>query len=503
MTAARPPAPHALVPALAAAALFLAVQVILAGQHEMWRDELQAWMLARDSASLTELLQNLRYEGHPALWHLLLMPLTRLSDGPEAMQVLHVLIATGTVYLVMRHAPFGLVVRVLLCLSYFLFYEYAQLARNYAPGVFLAFAFCALFPARRRHVLALAALLFLLAQTSVFGTFLAAALGAALLVEELLARQAAGRAWRLTPRVAAAALIILAGLALAVVQLRPPADSGFATAWYFGFETERLRLPFVALIDGYLPFPLPGPGYWNEVAMRAHPALGAIALLAVLLAMAVFIAGLRRRPAALVAFLLATIACLAFFYVKYPGSVRHHGIVFIALVVALWIAPSCTATGAGTAAGRWQRASAVLLLLILAGQAAAGLTAALLDWRYPFSQAKATAGFISQHAGPADMLVGAAGPAASAVAGYLHRPVHYLESGSFGTFVRWDNRRKPVRDVTLPAALVARLDATNHIFLIANRALDLAPPGLKVRLAFASGEAAVPDEGFFVYEISR
>lgn len=503
MTAGRPSAPHGLAPALAVAVLFLAVQIILAGQHEMWRDELQAWMLARDSASLTELLQNLRYEGHPALWHLLLMPLTRLFDGPEAMQVLHVLVATGTVYLVMRHAPFSLAARVLLSLSYFLFYEYAQVARNYAPGVFLAFAFCALFPARGRHVLALAALLFLLAQTSVFGTFLAAALGAALLTEALLARRAGGKAWHLTLHMAAAALIILAGLALAVVQLRPPADSGFATHWYFDFETERLRLPFVALIDGYMPFPLPGPGYWNDVAVRAQPALGAIALLVVLLAVAVFVAVLRHRPAALVAFLLATIASLVFFYVKYPGSVRHHGFVFIALVVALWIAPSCSAPHAGAAEGRWQRTASALLLLILAGQAAAGLTAALLDWRFPFSQARATAGYISRHAGPGDMLVGAAGPAASAVAGYLHRPVYYLESGGFGTFVRWDNRRRPVNEVALPATLVERLDATNHIFLIANRTLDLAPPGLSVRLAFASGDAAVPDEGFFVYEISR
>ena len=65
--------------------------------HEMWRDELQAWLLARDSAGPADLFANLKYEGHPALWHLLLMPLTRLTASPVAMQALHLVIASTTV----------------------------------------------------------------------------------------------------------------------------------------------------------------------------------------------------------------------------------------------------------------------------------------------------------------------------------------------------------------------------------------------------------------------
>ena len=35
--------------------------------HEMWCDEIQAWLLARDSANVFELFRNLKYEGHPSL----------------------------------------------------------------------------------------------------------------------------------------------------------------------------------------------------------------------------------------------------------------------------------------------------------------------------------------------------------------------------------------------------------------------------------------------------
>ena len=69
--------------------VFFAVASFTLLNHEMWRDELQAWLLARDSNGPFELFQNLKYERHPGLWHLLLMPLSRMFRSPEVMQWLH------------------------------------------------------------------------------------------------------------------------------------------------------------------------------------------------------------------------------------------------------------------------------------------------------------------------------------------------------------------------------------------------------------------------------
>jgi hypothetical protein len=56
------------------AAAFLVVGGFVMAHHELWRDEVQAWLLARDSSSAIDLLSRQRNEGHPALWQLLLMP---------------------------------------------------------------------------------------------------------------------------------------------------------------------------------------------------------------------------------------------------------------------------------------------------------------------------------------------------------------------------------------------------------------------------------------------
>src|SRR6185436_19153940 len=71
------------------AGLFLVLAAVATSQHEMFRDELQAWLLGRDSVSLAALLRNLKYEGHPGLWHLCLMLVSRVFPSPVAMQVFH------------------------------------------------------------------------------------------------------------------------------------------------------------------------------------------------------------------------------------------------------------------------------------------------------------------------------------------------------------------------------------------------------------------------------
>ena len=59
-------------------AVFLVICGFAISRHEMWRDEIQAWLVARDSASLLDLFRNLKYEdGAPLTFELLV-------SGPDA-----------------------------------------------------------------------------------------------------------------------------------------------------------------------------------------------------------------------------------------------------------------------------------------------------------------------------------------------------------------------------------------------------------------------------------
>ncbi|MDY7014184.1 MAG: hypothetical protein SVX43_11415, partial [Cyanobacteriota bacterium] len=124
-------------------AIFLSLGAIGIFNHAMWRDELTIWLIARDSASISEFFQIIRYEPHPPLWYLCVAVLYRLSDNPVIMQVFHLLLGTGVAYLFLRYSPFRPLHKVLFVFGYLPFYEYLIISRNYSLGVLFAFAFCA------------------------------------------------------------------------------------------------------------------------------------------------------------------------------------------------------------------------------------------------------------------------------------------------------------------------------------------------------------------------
>ena len=64
---------------------FCAVLAFFLSRHTFWRDEVQAWQIAIHSESIPSLFHTLRYEGHPALWYLLLRAFGVLSDSPGMM----------------------------------------------------------------------------------------------------------------------------------------------------------------------------------------------------------------------------------------------------------------------------------------------------------------------------------------------------------------------------------------------------------------------------------
>src|SRR5262245_23080088 len=87
--------------------------------HEMWRDEFQAWLVARDSHSLSELVANNKYEGHPLLWYIVLYGLTAITTNPLALQWLNLAFGTAAVYLFCRYSNFSTLQKILFACGYY------------------------------------------------------------------------------------------------------------------------------------------------------------------------------------------------------------------------------------------------------------------------------------------------------------------------------------------------------------------------------------------------
>lgn len=148
------------------------VQVLTIAHHTSWRDEHQAWLMALGSRSLPDLWANLRYEGHPPLWHLLLWISQQVSTGFGMLKLTQACVALATLAVIVFFSPFPLAVRAMVGLNYFVIYEYGAFARSYALGALLVF--CALAAWKNRAAWLLLALA---AFASLHFLLLAGALG--------------------------------------------------------------------------------------------------------------------------------------------------------------------------------------------------------------------------------------------------------------------------------------------------------------------------------------
>ena len=478
------------------AGLTAAYALVLAfglAHHEMWRDELQAWLLARDSADPADLLANLKYEGHPALWYLLLMPLTRLTASPVAMQALHLVIASATVFLVARFAPFTRLQSALFAFGYFPLYEYGVISRSYALSLLLVVVACVFLRDRWRHPVRLGVALFLLSHTSVHGAILALAFLFGLVLDFLLhGHTLVGGSTVALRRVLVAFFIALSGFLLTVAQLLPApdtnvwaADISVAEFPNLHFDPERFA-ECLGLFAFVFFFPL---GRDFDLGINNVPlgfpdldALHSVPVSCVVLAAVVWHHRHRRAP--LATYLCSVFGLLAFFYLFHFGTLRHHGFLFVAFLVLLWngraLSPSspCEGSSVSPAPLPHRRYASVLLTLFLAVHAFAGLRVLMVDLLLPLSLAERAAEHLRMDRLDSLPMIGEPDYAASPVLAFLEgKPssMHYARGDRTGSFIRWDGAREPrLSDAELlsrTAALAAREDSP--VVMVLNRPLFL------------------------------
>jgi hypothetical protein len=102
--------------------------------HEPWRDEAQAWLLARD-CNFLQLLSQLKYEAHPVMWYLLIAPLAKAGAPFDAMRIFHGLITLACVGLICFKIRRHFLIKLLYLFASPMFYEFASTARNYSIGI--------------------------------------------------------------------------------------------------------------------------------------------------------------------------------------------------------------------------------------------------------------------------------------------------------------------------------------------------------------------------------
>ncbi|WP_250125305.1 hypothetical protein [Chroococcidiopsis sp. CCMEE 29] len=497
--------------------VFLAFGLIGILNHEMWPDEIQAWLIARDSTSFSNLFKNLRYEGHPGLWHSLLYLITRFTRNPLSIQFLHLLLATSTIYVFTRFSPFTRLQKVLFAFGYFPFYEYSIISRNYSLGVLLIFLFCIFFPRRNYGYILLAILLALLANTNAYSLVLSICLAMTLLVDRFLNKGLTKLFWSQKWDLIISASIFTLGVIFSLMQIVPPSDSNY-------YEQENkaiLEQPSNSIINirhliatvitiwrGYVPVPnFFEYHFWNtNILMEGSGVLKIIALIFSLGLLYFSIVLFSQKPVVLFLYLTGTLGLLLLTYEKYFGFSRHHGHLFIWLIACLWISSYYPKSKFLTTfqVNKVTDHKNKFLTIILCLHVFAGIFAFSMDLFYPFSGSQEVANFIERQRLNDTVIVGSRDLDVSPLAAFLDRKIYYPESGRFGSFILWNSRyRKEVGSKTIISSINQFVkQKTNTMLLVLTKEIDVLIPNYSISAIYKSSRSIVAEQ-YYLYLIQR
>jgi hypothetical protein len=429
--------------------------------HEMWRDEHQSWLVARDAHSVPELFKNMRYEGNPALWQLLLYFITIFTHNPVYMQYLHLLIACGFIFVFNRYSATDIPFKILFSFGYFTLYEYTVISRSYGLAVLFIFIICALYKDRYKYYILIFVFLGFLANVTIYGLIIALGMAVILVLDYILYQK---RNKNVSINILTGIILFISGAIFSVYQIMPDENNSFPALYAKGF-TEMIRWGsiFSRLFVTFFYIPeSSGIHFWNtNIYFKDHPEVnsalwdwlnnnkeymwGWVYMPVILFFTSIII--FLPKPLILLLYTGVTTTLLSVYYYTDLLHMRYCGFLLIILIVCYWLAKyypdkiyKSPLLKFFSLIGR--KVQRPFIFIILAANIAGAVIAYSKDYRYIFSPGKDAAAYIKENKLDTLTVVGLVDFAISPIASYSDIKIFYPQMSDYGSFCIWNKQRQ-------------------------------------------------------------
>lgn len=385
--------------------------------HEVWRDEAQAYLIASGFKDFKDLIEIMRFDGHPPLWHLVIWFFYELGLAQKALMaalvVGQLVLFTGTFYWTnsLTDKPnLSMLLLLLLVPTYTYSYEYGMVARSYALGMGLCF-FCAGFSVKYfntkeyRYYFATLACATLAILTVVHSAILSCAILTSLHLHILFHKE-------LTKKIIASLSIPLIGIVILLDIIRDNPERSYGPS---SVSSEHLLRPFGDYLSELLFFVpkyllqkadtiINSNNWWEHISILStqHTAI----VLILLFTLSIFIWGgtiickvlTKRHTSFHVIFIILNTFVLGFLLIKIINSGYRHYL-FVALPYFVFIAIlSINCVFNKQSHVLFRSLGGAFLILSLTPQWIGSYQAYQSEIRYPFSQAQQLASLITDGA---------------------------------------------------------------------------------------------------------
>lgn len=408
--------------------------------HELWGDELHSWNIAKASTTFSDLIHNIRYEGHPPVWYTILWIVSKFTYNVTYIQVPQFIIACLVVFVILFFSPFPLVVKILIPFGYYFLFEYGVLSRNYAMGVLAACCICYIIQKKVRYkILLYYILLFIMANTHLLAMQLAGSLHLYFLL------------WNFEQKKnkKIVALHLLLGIVVflpAFYFVAPPSDSASnINYWLNRWDmVQQLRIIFQIPFRSFIPI----PAWWNynfwntEFLIEAQSRYGILKILTPLIFLSVltlifFI--LKKNKKSLTLFTVNFLLNILFAIIFPLTTARYVGFIYIAFIASYWL--YCYEVPL-------TQNNKFLVNILLALQFIAGVFTVVKDIRLPFSNSYKVNELLKEI--PANKKIVTDYWCLNTVSAFTNKPFYCLEMHREMSFLLWDSEFKTMYQAPNP-----------------------------------------------------
>jgi len=489
---------------LIASIVFLLGSYIVLQFHEPWRDELQAFSLVRNTNSIRDLIHLVRYEGHPLGWYLLQKIIFLFTADFLTIRFVHWAFLSIGILIFIWKSPFPILYRIAIVFGYFFFYEYSAIARNYGIAMPFYMLLCILF--NRKNYLLYGLLILITMQFSLYSFIIAFSVAIGYFFyhkDEIIVRYYLGM------------LLSIVGIILFKYVVNPPDDIGTSPGW--NFNPDSYTSAFSVIANALLPIFKFDVHFWNVSILETflnYNFTQAFQFLISIFLFAWIIKILYQNNLSLLIFLLGISIMLFFMGAKYHGSIRHHGHIYVLLLMVIWIGNfsnpeiqlpfKISSRIKKILLSFPEKYVSKLFIIIIVFQIFGTLQALFFEIKYPFSSSQEAVDYIKNNY-PNKPIIACVDAPCTSVSILLNKKIYHANSNAFCEHLIFNNKRGDIGYDTLIVRSERFFNKyPDGILLISksdsNMKFVSKLPYLKI---FETDDAIRYDESYIIYQKSK
>ncbi len=432
--------------------------------HEMWRDEFQAWQVARFSPDLKTFYENQRIEsGHLILWNIILYIISHFLGCIHWEQAVHVLISCSSVFVLSRYAPFPRLYKVLIPFGYFFFYEYSIIAREYSLTVLLVMIILYTMQKLPNKIVLLGVLLALLIQINYYSIVFAVGFSLLSLKALFAERKKGAFTTKIKMNIFLSTLIVAISSVFALMQIFHGYNDR-VTKQLSGnarFFNDHVSDTLTRALSAFLPVPFfDSVNVWNHFIIEYFSTGLRLFLFAIILLSILWL--FRKRKDIVLFFILCGGVFVAFAYQSIYGYARHQGHIYILFIAALWMYYARKSEHANKES-LLNKAAGSVVVFVLTIQVITSTIFVYKDVKYPFSNIPAMADYVESNNLTRLNICGYFDYSTSPLSAYTYRPVYFPQSKSNAYFIDWSKSKPNLTNKEIMADIAGQLRSDSSL----------------------------------------